>query len=376
MRSTALLALLTLLLLGCPDIEPRFDLDGDGVEDQLDCAPSDPLTYPGADDPYGDGVDTDCSGTDGLDFDGDGYPANPEEEGHASLFPACGEWPGSVQRCVLERVRHLVVVLERERLPPSGVPLAEQPRPDGVVGGVEHAQRGQADPVDDRVRHIPGGPVGDRPAEGQARGVGQVGVRSSGSQGDDVVEEPAESSARQLQASLAQGGCGEVDVGGDPVSAGRPGRAEAPGGGRDRLPKPLGPVGGELGSEDERASVAGAEVGRDLDHPRDAVAVGDGEADQVIEVERRRVVVAEGHPEGLRQPLQQEAPGLPVGADQEDRGGGGERRDQHGLPRFPADDSQAAQQSLRWLNDGEPQAVNRRVAMPPAARDMGGFHAG
>ena len=85
MKGTACLIAL-LLLLGCPAIEQRFDFDGDGVEDQLDCAPEDPAIYPDADDPYGDGQDTNCDGLDGLDADGDGYPGNEDLQDQPELW--------------------------------------------------------------------------------------------------------------------------------------------------------------------------------------------------------------------------------------------------------------------------------------------------
>ncbi|MBN93179.1 MAG: hypothetical protein CL928_03790 [Deltaproteobacteria bacterium] len=54
------------------------DTDYDGVLDDEDCGPQDRLIYPGADDPYGDGIDQDCDGFDGVDTDADGYPENVE----------------------------------------------------------------------------------------------------------------------------------------------------------------------------------------------------------------------------------------------------------------------------------------------------------
>ena len=71
---TLLLALIT-LPPGCGETEPdRPDADNDGVYDEDDCAPDDPAIRPGALDPYGDGVDSNCDGADGDDADGDGYP--------------------------------------------------------------------------------------------------------------------------------------------------------------------------------------------------------------------------------------------------------------------------------------------------------------
>ena len=74
-----------LLLTACPGYQPHYDADGDGVEDIDDCAPEDETIYPGAEDPYGDGVDSDCDGCaegagDGIDKDCDGYPANDDLE--------------------------------------------------------------------------------------------------------------------------------------------------------------------------------------------------------------------------------------------------------------------------------------------------------
>ena len=62
------------LVLGCPTTEaPVYDFDGDGTIDANDCGPEEPDTYPGAPDPFGDGIDQDCDGADGLDRDGDGF---------------------------------------------------------------------------------------------------------------------------------------------------------------------------------------------------------------------------------------------------------------------------------------------------------------
>jgi hypothetical protein len=78
MRWTPLLLVVLVGALGCPAGDRRYDTDEDGSLDDLDCAPADPTIHPGADDPYSDDVDQDCDGWDGVDRDGDGYPANPE----------------------------------------------------------------------------------------------------------------------------------------------------------------------------------------------------------------------------------------------------------------------------------------------------------
>ena len=67
---------LIVLLAACPSDPPTDDQDGDGVPDSADCAPLAPTIHPGASDPYGDTVDQNCDGADGVDADGDGYPSN------------------------------------------------------------------------------------------------------------------------------------------------------------------------------------------------------------------------------------------------------------------------------------------------------------
>jgi hypothetical protein len=71
--------------VGCNNTsDQRFDFDGDGVEDALDCAPQDPTINADAPDPFGDGIDQNCDGADGVDGDGDGFPL--EEEGYEGDF--------------------------------------------------------------------------------------------------------------------------------------------------------------------------------------------------------------------------------------------------------------------------------------------------
>ena len=62
------------VLLGCTQLDPDFD--GDGSPDAVDCLPEDAAAYPGAPDPYGDDVDQNCDGADGVDGDQDGWSAS------------------------------------------------------------------------------------------------------------------------------------------------------------------------------------------------------------------------------------------------------------------------------------------------------------
>ena len=53
------------------------DEDGDGFDPcEGDCDETSASIHPGAFDPWGDGQDHDCSGADGVDWDGDGWPGN------------------------------------------------------------------------------------------------------------------------------------------------------------------------------------------------------------------------------------------------------------------------------------------------------------
>ncbi len=60
--------------LGCRVVEADYDYDEDGWDDQDDCGPQDDTIYPGAYDPYGDDIDQNCDGMDGVDTDQDGFP--------------------------------------------------------------------------------------------------------------------------------------------------------------------------------------------------------------------------------------------------------------------------------------------------------------
>ncbi len=76
MGARTCLELAAVLLLGCAVAED--DRDGDGVTDSLDCEPDDSDIHPWMYDPPDDGHDSNCDGTDGVDVDGDGWPARDD----------------------------------------------------------------------------------------------------------------------------------------------------------------------------------------------------------------------------------------------------------------------------------------------------------
>lgn len=89
------LVLLAALLVACPGVN-NPDFDSDGSPDAEDCAPEDSEIHPGANDPYGDGIDQDCGGTDGFDGDGDGFPAQEDcNDNDATIHPGADEIEGN-----------------------------------------------------------------------------------------------------------------------------------------------------------------------------------------------------------------------------------------------------------------------------------------
>ncbi len=84
------------LAAGCAADVDRSDLDGDGVLNEEDCGPQNAEVYPGAPDPYGDDVDADCDGYDGVDGDGDGYPSNVEDRVAYAHLQDCDDDDASI----------------------------------------------------------------------------------------------------------------------------------------------------------------------------------------------------------------------------------------------------------------------------------------
>jgi hypothetical protein len=82
LRTLGAALILPILIAGCAISEENIaeiyslaDPDGDGALNNVDCGPDDATVHPGADDPWGDEIDQDCDGYDGVDRDGDGAPA-------------------------------------------------------------------------------------------------------------------------------------------------------------------------------------------------------------------------------------------------------------------------------------------------------------
>ncbi len=91
---------IALSLAACTVSELDLDFDGDGIEDRADCGPDDPDIRPGAEDPFGDGIDQDCDGIDGVDRDGDGALA--PGDGVAAEVADCADanpnaYPGATE---------------------------------------------------------------------------------------------------------------------------------------------------------------------------------------------------------------------------------------------------------------------------------------
>ncbi|MFM7199853.1 MAG: MopE-related protein [Myxococcota bacterium] len=79
-----------------PEQTPPMDQDGDGYNVQTDCDDLDPNLYPGAPERPYDGIDQDCSGTDLIDVDGDGFSSvvvggDDCNDYNASIFPTQSE---------------------------------------------------------------------------------------------------------------------------------------------------------------------------------------------------------------------------------------------------------------------------------------------
>ncbi|MBJ95751.1 MAG: hypothetical protein CMP23_14920 [Rickettsiales bacterium] len=76
------------------------DNDDDGFPASEDCDDNDANAYPGAPDPFGDGIDQNCDEVDGVDLDGDGWLAPGQgvaaadedcDDSDASIYPWAGD---------------------------------------------------------------------------------------------------------------------------------------------------------------------------------------------------------------------------------------------------------------------------------------------
>lgn len=89
------LALMAALVVGCSSVGGLdYDFDGDGTSDAADCGPANAAVFPGAPDPPGDLLDSDCDGVDGVDRDGDGVAAGADcDDGDPTIRPGGEEIP-------------------------------------------------------------------------------------------------------------------------------------------------------------------------------------------------------------------------------------------------------------------------------------------
>ncbi len=98
-RPPTRLVLLLAIIAACGSGD-TYDFDSDGSVDADDCAPEDPTIHPGADDVFGDDIDANCDGVDGvlgadvLDVDDDGS-VQPDDcdDGDATIYPGAPEVP-------------------------------------------------------------------------------------------------------------------------------------------------------------------------------------------------------------------------------------------------------------------------------------------
>ncbi len=74
----------------------QFDVDGDGFAGTSDCDDDDVAVFPGAAEVCGDGIDSDCSGGDAPDSDGDGFEDDSDPACPAITDPDCDDGDPSV----------------------------------------------------------------------------------------------------------------------------------------------------------------------------------------------------------------------------------------------------------------------------------------
>jgi MYXO-CTERM domain-containing protein len=107
-----------------PSCYPVVDADGDGVDCRTDCAEGDPAVHPGADDPPGDGVDSDCDGEDGPAGGDGGDGGDPDGADGGGAADAGGSPKDAGCACASAPARAPWALL----LPVLGLPLLRRRR--------------------------------------------------------------------------------------------------------------------------------------------------------------------------------------------------------------------------------------------------------
>jgi hypothetical protein len=95
-RTPSIAMFACLAVVGClPAVYPSADMDGDGYFADVDCGPEDPTIHPGASDPFGDAIDQNCDGLDGVDADGDGVDVSVDcDPDDPTIFPGAPDGYG------------------------------------------------------------------------------------------------------------------------------------------------------------------------------------------------------------------------------------------------------------------------------------------
>lgn len=90
----------------CDDLDPSvegIDSDGDLFSPCTgDCDEGSSAVYPGAADTWGEGIDQNCDGVDGVDWDADGYPGNATPPGMDTAVWDCDDFDAGLNRADLD----------------------------------------------------------------------------------------------------------------------------------------------------------------------------------------------------------------------------------------------------------------------------------